>query len=354
MSGNTPPVVSLRSLVAALAVFAGTVHLVVAGQRHVAWSTEAAFLVAVGLAQVGLAIAVVLTARAWPWGALVAVHAVAVGAWVWTRTAGYPFGPLAGETPGVHVLDAVTVGAEIVAAALAAGVLLTNGRIAGRAGVRFENVALVLVVTAGLPGVAAGSWLDEVGTGGSASTHVHTVIGGGASATMTSVDRQALGDEIRRARDAAMRWPTLGDARDAGLVVSGAPATGVGVQAFDPASSIEPDAFDPAEPRAWIYASDADDAPVIGVLYDSLGADAPEGFTGDLDAWHLHAGECVVPGPDGGVAVPWDPIVTGDDCGAVDGDRNDTLHWMLRAWIVDGWENPVSTFAHETPLVRVD
>lgn len=360
VSATAPPLVSLRSVLAALAGGVGAVHLLVAGQRHATWAAEAAVLTALGVIQIALGVAGLVapppsTSRtsAGVWWSAIVVSVGAVLAWAWTRTAGYPVGPLEGEVPGVHVLEVCLVAAEIVTIALVAAVLLTDSRLLGPTGLRFENLTAVLVVAAGLPGIAASSWLDDVGTGGSASTHVHMVVGSGASDTMTSADRQALGTEIATARAAALRWPTLADARAAGLLVSGDPTTGVGVQAFDPASSIAPDAFDPAAPRAWIYASDDDDAPVIGVLYDAVGADAPEGFTGDTDGWHLHAGECVVPSPVGDLAVPWDPVITGDDCGRVDGTRNDSLHWMLRAWVVDGWENPVSTFAHEMPLVVV-
>jgi hypothetical protein len=108
--------------------------------------------------------------------------------------------------------------------------------------------------------------------------------------------------------------------------------------------------FDLTVPRAWVYANDSDDAPAVGLLDDVVGSHPPLGFTGSDDEWHLHPGECLVDDGSGGtIAVPLDPVVTGDDCDLVDGERTARVHWMLRVWSVPGWDSPLGVFAHDHP-----
>ena len=109
--------------------------------------------------------------------------------------------------------------------------------------------------------------------------------------------------------------------------------------------------FDIESPHGLIYASDELDAPIVGVQYSQWVSvsDAVSGFTGQQNLWHLHTGTCVVDGPSGEYAIPLDEPTTGSGCQDVDGTRNDTVSYMIRAWVVPGWENPYGTFAHDHP-----
>lgn len=345
---QAPPLVSLRGVTAGLVGVAGAVHLMVGAQRSALWPLEAAALAGWGALLLALAAGLVVsTSMRWWWSVSIAGTAGAA-AWLITRVWGYPFGPIDG-TPEVTVLELVLLAAQLVAAVVAAAVALTDGRIAGRAGIRFENLAPLAIAAAALPGIAASSWLEGYAVDPTlGDTHLHSTTPG-STPPLALDERRALGTELDTARTLALTYPTLSDARAAGFVVSGEPAVGVGVQAFDPA--VDPTTgFDLTVPRAWVYANGADDAPVVGLLYDVVGSHPPLGFTGGDDEWHLHPGECLVDDGSGGtIAVPLDPIVTGADCDLVDGELTGRVHWMLRVWSVPGWDSPLGVFAHDHP-----
>jgi hypothetical protein len=319
----------------------------IGAQRSTLWALEAAALVAWGALLLGVAAGLLTSASVRWWWSVSLVATAGPAIWLITRTVGYPFGPIVG-TPEVTGLELVLLAAQLVAAGLAGAVALADGRLAGRVGVRFENLSPVLIAAAALPGIAASSWLEGYAADPAlGAVHVHDTVSS-SSAPLTLAERRTLGDELDTARQVALSLPTLADARAAGLVVSGAPAVGVGVQAFDPSADAAD--FDLARPRAWIYANDADGAPVVGLLYDVVGSHPPSGFAGGDDEWHLHPGECLVEDGSGGtLAVPLDPVVTGGDCDLVDGELTGRVHWMLRVWSVPGWDSPLGVFAHDHP-----
>jgi hypothetical protein len=345
---TTPPLISVRGVTAGLVVAVGAVHVMVGAQRSVLWSLEAAVLVGWGVLQVALGLGLVAGRSMWWWWAVSAVSTSGATAWLITRTAGYPFGPITGR-PEVTVLELLMLVAQLVAAVLTGAVALTDGRLAGTAGWRFENLTPLLVAAAALPGIAASSWLEAYAFDPAlGSVHVHSPTQS-QTGPLTLDERRTLATELEAARSLALTLPTLADARDAGLVVSGDSAVGVGVQAFDPAP--DPTAgFDLSVPRAWIYANDTDDAPVVGLLYDVVASHPPLGFAGGDDEWHLHPGECLVDDGSGDtLAVPLDPVITGADCDLVDGELTGRVHWMLRVWSAPGWDSPLGVFAHDHP-----
>jgi hypothetical protein len=91
-------------------------------------------------------------------------------------------------------------------------------------------------------------------------------------------------------------------------------------------------------------------ARIIAVAYYVLGDTPvpPDGFAGDNDHWHEHAGICTV----------GDRLVSGDfgsdpvACKKVGGVLGKADGWMLHAWIVPGDANPDGVFATENPNAR--
>jgi len=165
--------------------------------------------------------------------------------------------------------------------------------------------------------------------------------------TQTVLDQQ-----LATAAQAAMRFPTVATAKAAGMVLAGGMAPGVGAhyQVLNPSSllGINPDgSVNPARPASWIYASTADDAPVVGVMYESLNDAAPAGFAGPNDHWHQHSNLCIT-FRNGMIGVPFAPdsSVTPQECANVHGTFMKKTVWMVHAWVVPGWESPSGVFSH--------
>lgn len=162
-----------------------------------------------------------------------------------------------------------------------------------------------------------------------------------------------LSQQLAQAYEAAMRYPTVASAKAAGMILAGGMAPGVGAhyQIIGPDlfKGINPDGtVNPLYPASWIYASTADNAPVVGVMYESLASSAPAGFAGPNDHWHRHSNVCVQFGG-GKIAVPFaaDQDVTPQECRNVHGTFMNKTVWMVHAWVVPGWESPQGVFSHD-------
>jgi hypothetical protein len=347
--------VSARGVLAAALVLAGALHLVVSAGRGADWRAEGLALALTGVAQVLLGVGVVVSARPALLWATTALSTASAVAWLVTRAGGYPFGPATGIAPDPSGLEVLVVVAELGAAALAGAALLTHGRLLGPTGARFEVLAPLAVVVAAVPGLAVSGWADAAAHGPlSSHTHGGAAVAGVPLSTLTPAERAVLGDELVAVRELALALPTLADARAAGWVPVGTagPFAGLLVVPPEPATPGEP--FDLRRPLGLLYAGEAADAPVVGVEYAVWPADGrePEGFTGGDDVWHLHTGSCRVGGrssPE--VWVPLDEALTGVRCRAVGGDLEPRTAWMVRVWVVPGWENPAGTFAHDHPAL---
>ncbi len=162
----------------------------------------------------------------------------------------------------------------------------------------------------------------------------------------------ALDGQLAQAEEAAMRFPTVASAKAAGMVLAGGMAPGVGAhyQVMDARSLAGVNAdgtVNASEPASWIYASTADDAPVVGIMYESLSSQAPSGFAGPNDHWHQHSNLCITYS-NGMIGVPFAPdaSVTPQECADVHGHFMAKTVWMVHAWVVPGWESPQGVFSH--------
>jgi hypothetical protein len=166
-----------------------------------------------------------------------------------------------------------------------------------------------------------------------------------------------LSEQLHQAELAAMRFPTVADAKKAGMILAGGMAPGVGahyqILSASALNGVNPDgSINPASPGSWIYASVADNAPVVGVMYESFNAAAPSGFAGPNDHWHQHSNLCITYSQ-GKIGVPFAPdtSVTPAQCATAHGQFLKKTLWMVHAWVVPGWESPLGVFSHSNPHV---
>ena len=330
----------------ALAVAIGALHLLVAPGRSHDWAWEGAGLAGIGVVQVALGCAALWGGRRTLAILIVALVLPIVGL-VFTRTAGYPFGPYDGFAPSMTGFEFVVITISVITISLIGGTLLAGPDLLGPPGPRFDTLSALAVVAAAIPGIAVSTWLDDA-SHLAGSQHVHSA--SPTSSTLSTAERAELGAQLVDARDAALALPTLGRALDAGWVKVGPVARGIGRMVVAPRSeSTAPIGID--SPFALLYASDDTDAPVVGMQYTLWSTnEAPtDFFTGQKNMWHLHPTACAFSVDGREVVVPVDEPLTGRNCQLVNGRVTDDSSFMLRVWVVAGWENPAGTFAHEHP-----
>jgi hypothetical protein len=175
---------------------------------------------------------------------------------------------------------------------------------------------------------------------------------------LNGASRAAEARQLVAARAAAMRYPTVGDARRAHMLQAGqfSPLTGahfINLAAMVPhGANVRYGGFDAANPASLIYDGTSPTSKVIGVMYLSLSVLPPEGFAGPNDHWHRHTNTCVEYGA-AGIIVPFaaDSDVTQAMCDAKHGEFMRETAWMVHAWVVPGWESPRGVFSHDNPDV---
>lgn len=327
----------------------------VADTRGSEWAAEGIALTVVGTAAIGLGIAVTRSRSRWPLIGVIVLAAVVIVALVVTRTSGYPFGPFGGITAPLGPFEILVLIASAVAVSISAASLIL-GRIEPP-GWRFDTLAPLTIVAAALPGLAVNSWTDDVAFfAGAAHVHGGTTIDSSSQhgfayrAELSIDERRRLGDELTVARASALSTPTLSDALAAGWTTVGPLVIGGGQMVIDPERRRGDTIFDPALPVALLFASDEDSAPIVAVQYEgwTTSTTPPRGFTGQDMFWHLHTGTCIVDD----LRFVYDEPHVGANCDFLGGTRTNTISWMIRAWVVPGWENPNGTFAHDHPGVR--
>jgi len=168
---------------------------------------------------------------------------------------------------------------------------------------------------------------------------------------LNAADQTVLTQQLGDALQAAERFPTVASAKAAGMILAGGMAPGVGAHyqtiGIQDVTALDGQ-FNPSQPASWIYASTADNAPVVGVMYESLTAQPPSGFIGPNDHWHRHSNVCVKFNA-GEIAVPFaaDQNVSPQECADVHGIFMKKTVWMVHAWVVPGWESPQGVFSHD-------
>jgi hypothetical protein len=169
---------------------------------------------------------------------------------------------------------------------------------------------------------------------------------------LDAATRAALAEQLVAARTAALKYPTVADAKAAHMLPAGTFSPKTGSHFININNTLNPN-FDPANPGSLIYDGDHPTSKVIGVMYLASGINPPEGFAGPNDHWHRHSNTCVVFGGPGGIVVPFaaDASVTKAQCDAKNGTFMRRTNWMVHAWVVPGWESRGGVFAHDNDNV---
>jgi hypothetical protein len=345
-SSRSTAVVSPRGVLIALLAALGTIHLLVAPGRAHDWRWEGAGLAAIGVLQIGSGLwALVGGRRALLAGAASTVVPLAL--LVFTRTSGYPFGPFDGVSPTLTSLEYVVIVASVLSSALIGGLLLAGADVLGPPGVRFDTLSPLVVFAAAVPGIAVSGWIDDASYF-AGEQHVHSTSPTPMATSLSSDDRTELGRQLVEVRSVASSWPTLADALEDGWTPIGPVASGTGQMVVRSADETSDPGID--SPFALMYLSAESDAPIVGVQYTTWEMSDPptDMFVGQASMWHLHPTACEI---DNDIVVPMDEPITGDRCELVDGSLVDRSSFMLRVWIVPGWENPAGTFAHAHPAL---
>jgi hypothetical protein len=171
--------------------------------------------------------------------------------------------------------------------------------------------------------------------------------------------RTQVAQQLVAARAAALRYPTVADARAAHMLQAGqfSPLTGahfINIAAMVPhGANTRYGAFDASHPQSLIYDGTDPTSRVIGAMYLSLSVLPPSGFAGPNDHWHRHTNTCVVY-KGAQIVIPFaaDSDVTQSMCAAKHGDFMRETAWMVHAWVVPGWESPTGVFSHDNSDVR--
>lgn len=160
---------NLWQMLAAVALFgSAAIHIAVIPEHQDHWAAAGVFFLVLALAE--LAGGVLVLRRPGPnvLRAVAAASAVPLAVWLWSRTAGLPFGPEAGVPEAVGLADAAACVLELGTLVAAAALLRTRGRLTarpvGRAHLRaLAVVAAIAVGTLGLAAAVPG-WYSNVGT----------------------------------------------------------------------------------------------------------------------------------------------------------------------------------------------
>lgn len=357
--------VSLRGITGALVTAVGALLLIVAPGRSDDWFAEGLLLAIFGVVLIadGLTL-VVSTHRTILFVAAILMTVVA--AWlVITRTSGYPFGPWSSVTPQMGTYEVLVLVLSIISLTLAIATLAVGTEHLGTPGIRFDTIAPFAIVLVALPGLAVSDWADNAARildssqVGSSSTHSHT---GSPNSDMTNMSYSMLavmtddelaqyGEQLDIAREAALEFPTLADARAAGWILVGSKVSGAGQMVMDPTSNSQEQVFDPAVPQGLLYESSIDTAPIVGLQYNAWTSDGsiPVGFIGHDAMWHMHTGTCEI---SDSFSVVYDESVTGTKCSQVNGTLTNSVSWMVRAWVIPGWESSQGPLSHENSLLQ--
>jgi len=165
-------------------------------------------------------------------------------------------------------------------------------------------------------------------------------------------ERVVLDEQVARAREAALRYPTFGDAHDAGFRAIGPAVPGLGVHAVQMRHQADAD-FHFDYPGVLMYQDTRPDAPVVGMLYLTRSLEPPEGFVGDVDQWHEHIKVCI---RGEGDEIEILSVDNGEfaeqSCIDQDGVFFGESGWMLHVWPLDGWTPPEGLFSDDNSLVQ--
>ena len=362
--------------IAAALLGAAAIHFAMAPSHFGESGIEGAGFLASAWAQAVLAIAVLWRPTRLVLASSAVVNVALIAAWVVSRTVGLPFGAHSGHAETVSFVDGVCVALEAAAVLLAVALLLRVAPSLARArGLGLVGVAAALLVTTGA--VASPSARDHAAGshgehGAAADGHDH---GTGAAAAddkgfaalsnghqhshatekpLKPAEMVTLSKQLAVTQPLMAKYPTLGDAIDAGWKQAGPFAPGLGIHFRSPDGYLQDGEGSIASANLptpmLIFDGTGRDAPLAGFMYlDYKSAGVPQGFAGSNDIWHLHERVCIVMNDQGEIETPLgadDDTITEETCAKVGGNLIHQTGYMVHLWNVPGYESPDGMF-HE-------
>jgi hypothetical protein len=163
---------------------------------------------------------------------------------------------------------------------------------------------------------------------------------------LTAAQRADFLVEVEQANSVVARYPTVADAEAAGwrAITPYVPC----IAAHYLKQSNFADGFIPSEPEILLYDGTDPDSRIVGLSYLQFASEdeAPEGFVGPNDPWHVHRQLCL----GSGAGVLGDENTTEEDCEAR-GGRVVPLNnlWMTHMWNAPGYDSRWGMFSSENP-----
>jgi hypothetical protein len=384
-----------RVLLAVISAGAGAIHLVMVPSHWGESVAEGLGFALSGWLQIVFA-AIVLTrpSRVLLWaGAL--INAVAIGAWIVSRTAGLPFGAHSGvaESAGFVDITCVVFEAVLVVACIAFAYRPTMGARFARAGMSVAGIAslgVLALTTSVLASPGARNHAEHSHGDVAADGHSHgtlTASADGHTHGAPAVDDKgfsqlhngqhdhvmaihALDDatkteserELAITRDIARRIPTVTAALAAGYNRVGPYFPGIGahfMREYGPLTT-NPDGVvddtDLKNPFMLIFDGTDPTSHITGFMYYSTSPVEPAGFVGRNDTWHYHESICFKYGAKG-IEIPYglDHSATPAQCTRVGGNILDKTGYMLHVWSVPGFtmtNNYGGVFGEANPKLK--
>jgi hypothetical protein len=371
-----------RLLLASFSVGAGAIHLAMVPSHWGSSTVEGVSFAVVGWLQIAFAVAVMARPSRLLLQLGIALNAIAIGAWIVSRTAGLPYGAHSGVAEDAGFVDVTCVvleGVLLLACAVWAFKPGLGARFA-KGGLAFAAIVAVSVLgltTAALasPG-ARNHGHDDSGAGGvAADGHAHghgegepdatpvddkgfSQLSNGQHAHMTTLHeldagtQKKLDEQLNVTREVAKLTPTVAAAEKAGYKRVGPYLPGIGAHywkglgangglsgpSFNPSGHMDDAAL--RNPLMLIFNGTKPNSEIAGFMYYSASPFEPDGFAGRNDTWHYHEKLCLKQLPDGGVDVPYglDHGATKAQCDKAGGFILPMSNYMVHVWSVPGYE----------------
>lgn len=309
-------------------------------------------------------------------GPIAAANVAFIAAWVWSRTAGLPFGAHAGQPEIAGFVDLTAVGFEVALLGCCAVLAVRRSarRVVTRAS-RFAILVMVGIVVLATAAIAspsardhaahshgdtaatahASTAVDDKGLSALSNGHHHVI---GPEQPLDQPTRAELSREIAVTQQVAAQFPTVAAAEAGGYRRAGPYSPGLGAHYIRPsAEGLNPDGVvddaDLHHPLAIIYAGTKPDSPVAGFMYYAMTSSEPTGFAGPNDHWHYHTNTCLKYGANGTIDAPFgaDSDIPAELCTKAGGVLLQQTQWMVHVWSVPGWESQQGLFGEVNPAL---
>jgi hypothetical protein len=373
-----------RLLLAAASAGAGAIHLAMVPSHWGESAVEGVGFAVFGWLQLLFAAIVIVRPSRALLASGIALNVAAIATWIWSRTAGLPFGEHSGHAESAGFVDVTCVVFEGVLLLACLG-LLARPRLGvgtARSALALTGTAAVAVLALTTAALASPSARDHAAhshgdheanghdhdTETAAEGHHHgdpvaavddkglgLLHNGQHDEHMTihTLDKntqKALDAQLAVTREVAAKTPTVKSALAAGYRRVGPYMPGIGAHYWRPIGAatfggptLNPDGviddFDLRNPLMLIFTGTKPTSKIAGFMYYSMAGSEPAGFAGRNDYWHFHEQLCLKQ-KGGTVDVPYglDHAATKEQCDAVGGFMLKASQYMVHVWSVPGFE----------------